>query len=743
MIKEIIIKNIATYDSKGIVIDNLSKVNFIYGANGTGKTTISNYLADNSICNKCQIKWVSEPLEVLVYNKKFKDKNFYSEKLKGIYTFGEKNKDIIQNIEELKNKLENIKQKGAGIKSKKEELEKNVKELEKDLSEYIWKNLYKKYEIDLKQIYYGNISSKPVFKNFILQLVDKFNDENNIILNLDEIKKEYKLLFAENLSKLEKIDINLQQLLKEIITIESNSIFNKKIIGKEDLEISKLINSLNMADWVYKGKEYLNYTNDKCPFCQKPTIDENFKKQIEEYFDEEYENDLETLINLENKYSLMVKNIKIQINNIINKIKQNKVYMSYVNIKDLESIFKILQEKFTINMQKIKEKIKEPSRSIYLKNNSEILNKFIHLIGDLNKKIEEYNEKVEKREQLKEQLKEQFFTYLIFLYKDEINLRLRKIKGMKKGIKNLDKQLNSLRNKYQEINKKIKFLNATLTNISSSVEKINNLLEKFGFNNFKLEIVDNNYYIIVRENGEIAKDTLSEGETTFITFLYFLQLVEGSFEKENVKNSKVLVIDDPISSLDSQVLFIVSTLIKEYILKIRKEHNYFIKQIIILTHNVYFHKEISFISQREQSSNRKDTSYYILRKYNNISFINYFKENPIQSSYELLWKDLTNAITNGNSCKTTIQNIMRKILENYFKIFGGVSEDEIINMFQNPEEKYICKSLISWINEGSHTIPDDFEIQSPDYEIEKYNKVFKEIFFKMGHEAHYKMMMKI
>jgi len=741
MIKKIIMKNIATFEENGTIIDNLSKINFIYGANGTGKTTISTYLSNPLICNNCSIEWHNnERMEILVYNKKFKDENFYSEKLKGIYTFGEKNRVTIKKIEKLRKELENIKEKGMRYKPTKEQLEEEIPQLEKDLNEYIWDNLYKKYGKDFKQLFYGKISSKENFKKFILQLLKEFNKNENNIIDYERMKKEYNLLFRENLSMLEKININLK--IEEIDKIESNKIFKKRIIGKEDLEIAKLINKLNMADWIYQGKEYLNNTNEICPFCQKPTIDENFKKQIEEYFDEEYRNNIQLIKQLQNEYLILVQDIKTQFKNIINRIKQNKFYMNYINIDKLEDLSKILNEKFFVNLQKINEKLKEPSRSIIVEKNFEILKNFIDMIDNLNKKVEEHNKKVEKHTEERKKLEKYFFNYLISNYKDEINSKLKIINGKKKGLANLNTQLNNLRENFKQINNEIKALNATLTTISSTVEKINTLLEKFGFNNFRLEIVDDKYYKIIRENGEIAKDTLSEGESTFITFLYFLQLIEGSFDKKNLRSNKVLIIDDPISSLDSQVLFIVSTLIKEYIKKVRDDNNYFIKQIIILTHNVYFHKEISFISQREQSNNRNDTSYYILRKYNNASFITYHKNNPIQSSYELLWIDLVNAIKYQNPCKTTIQNIMRKILENYFKVFGGVNDDEIISKFQSPEEKYICKSLISWINEGSHTIPDDFEVQIQDIEIEKYIRVFKNIFKKMGHEAHFEMMMK-
>lgn len=734
-------KNIATFKENGTIIDNLSKINFIYGANGTGKTTISTYLSNPLICNNCSIEWHNnERMEILVYNKKFKDENFYSEKLKGIYTFGEKNKETIKKIEKLRKELENIKEKGMRYKPTKEQLEEEIPQLENDLNKYIWDNLYKKYGKDFKQLFYGKISSKENFKKFILQLLKEFNKNENNIIDYERMKKEYNLLFRENLSMLEKININLK--IEEIDKIESNKIFKKRIIGKEDLEIAKLINKLNMADWIYQGKEYLNNTNEICPFCQKPTIDENFKKQIEEYFDEEYRNNIQLIKQLQNEYLILVQDIKTQFENIINRIKQNKFYMNYINIDKLEDLSKILNEKFFVNLQKINEKLKEPSRSIIVEKNFEILKNFIDMINNLNKKVEEHNKKVEKHTEERKKLEKYFFNYLISNYKNEINSKLKIINGKKKGLANLNTQLNNLRENFKQINNEIKALNATLTTISSTVEKINTLLEKFGFNNFRLEIVDDKYYKIIRENGEIAKDTLSEGELTFITFLYFLQLIEGSFDKKNVRSNKVLIIDDPISSLDSQVLFIVSTLIKEYIKKVRDDNNYFIKQIIILTHNVYFHKEISFISQREQSNNRNDTSYYILRKYNNASFITYHKNNPIQSSYELLWIDLVNVIKYQNPCKTTIQNIMRKILENYFKIFGGVNDDEIISKFQSPEEKYICKSLISWINEGSHTIPDDFEVQIQDIEIEKYIRVFKNIFKKMGHEAHFEMMMK-
>ena len=44
MIEKIEIKNTATYINE--VLDNLSKVNFIYGNNGSGKTTVSRIIRE-------------------------------------------------------------------------------------------------------------------------------------------------------------------------------------------------------------------------------------------------------------------------------------------------------------------------------------------------------------------------------------------------------------------------------------------------------------------------------------------------------------------------------------------------------------------------------------------------------------------------------------------------------------------------------------------------------------------------
>lgn len=292
----------------------------------------------------------------------------------------------------------------------------------------------------------------------------------------------------------------------------------------------------------------------------------------------------------------------------------------------------------------------------------------------------------------------------------------------------------------KSLDDEIKELTKNVTSIQPTVDEINKTLQCYGFDNFEIvQTADNeNHYQIKRENGVLAKSTLSEGEITFITFLYFLQLAKGSTDKETITEERVLVVDDPISSLDSNVLFVVSTLIKEIIKDIKGDVGH-IKQLFILTHNVYFHKEVSFIDGRIRR--HKQTSYWILRKNNKVSSIQSFAtENPIKTSYELLWNELKNKDRNSS---VTIQNTMRRIIENYFKMLGGYKDDDLIQQFNSKEEKEIFRSLICWINDGSHSISDDLFIEAPNDIVDKYLKVFEDIFILTKHKGHYNMMMGI
>lgn len=64
-----------------------------------------------------------------------------------------------------------------------------------------------------------------------------------------------------------------------------------------------------------------------------------------------------------------------------------------------------------------------------------------------------------------------------------------------------------------------------------------------------------------------------------------------------------------------------------------------------------------------------------------------------------------------------------------------------MSKFANLQEQQICISLLYWINDGSHCLPDDLYVQHPDDSTELYMSVFKKVFDYAGHLSHYNMMM--
>ncbi len=108
-------------------------------------------------------------------------------------------------------------------------------------------------------------------------------------------------------------------------------------------------------------------------------------------------------------------------------------------------------------------------------------------------------------------------------------------------------------------------------------------------------------------SGQPASD-LSEGEKTAIAFLYFLKsLQDKSFDLAN----GVVVIDDPVSSLDANALFSAFGYMKER----TKDAG----QLFVLTHNFCFFRQVKtwfdYLLKRKDRQQRqtKPASYYLLQ----------------------------------------------------------------------------------------------------------------------------------
>ncbi|GAA7837216.1 AAA family ATPase [Helicobacter pylori] len=746
-ISQIVLKNVATFDENGASFENLNSINFIYGANGSGKTTTSSFLknlAENEMEDKfdnSKIKWHninSESLKIEVYNKQFKEEQFRNSQIKGIFTLGKKTNENLENIESKKESINKENEKKTKNEKSLQKLKQEREEKEKDFTDSCWEKLYKKNEEDFKETLEG-FKLKKKFKEKILKEF-KNNEHNEIeIGKLEKLKENIRIVFSKNQTELVPLECNLT----DFDSVENHSIWEQKIVGSSDAIIADLIKKLSNEDWVAQGREYLSKDGNACPFCQQETITEEFKKQLESYFDISYQESTDTIKKMKENYKDKTAGALEQLDKIVETEQKNQ--QTKLNTEIFKRIIETLKSKINGNQQKMFDKGKEMSRSFKLESTKNEIKEIRDLVDTANQQIANHNETIKDTKNQKKICVEQTWKFLVNEFKSDIQKYNKKYCGLEKGINNLKKEISENQEKIERLENEIRELEKTMVSIKPIVNEINALLKGYGFTNFSLACTeDEKTYRIQRENGQLVGETLSEGEVTFITFLYYYHLTKGSLKENDISKNKVLVIDDPISSLDSNILFIVSVLVKDLMKEAMKEKTN-IKQVIILTHNTYFYKEITLECNKHYQGKH---SFWIIKKDNNVSKIEKFEENPIKNSYELLWQEVRWAkekqAKENNISWVSLQNVMRRIIEYYFRILGGFKcNDSLSEYFENIEEKQICNSFISWFNDGSHGISDDLFVQSQDTSIETYLKVFENIFKKTGHEAHYKMMMGI
>lgn len=732
MIESISIKSVATFDEKGVSFNNLNKLNFIYGPNGSGKTTISNYTFEtvNPKFFNCSLKWRNNiPLKILVYNKDFRERNLGKGKMRGVFTLGQATKEQVFLVDEKKTNLDEIKRLEIQHRTSQEHLKSELMLLENNFREVVWDKIYKKHEQDFKEAFRGSLT-KEYFK---LKLLSEVEINSAEIKSLEFLQSKANTIFGEqpqHLPLISKVEFN------QLVEIGDNELWKKKILGKADIDLGVMIQRLNMNDWVNQGREYIDEKSNICPFCQQPTINETFRKKLSDYFDAEFIQNTSRLFQLKNLFFELSDKLLIELNGILTLEKVNN--STKLNVNAFSDQYQILSQNILLNRELINNKIKEPSRLIELHSFINQLQSIDRIITDANNEINVHNEVVANFQTEKNLLIKQIWKYLIRQNKELVDAYINKKSNLNKGLSSLTTLIGQVSSQATALEKEIRNLTKSLTSIEPTVNEINQTLGSFGFSNFKIVPSNEgtNHYLIQREDGSIADSTLSEGEITFITILYFLQLAKGGISEDTIADDRVLVIDDPICSLDSSILFVVSSLIKDVIKSI-KENKGSIKQLILLTHNIYFHKEISFINGRVQED--KDTFHWILRRRETTTELDFYdKRNPISTSYELLWKELYES---KSGSVISIQNVMRRIIEYYFRFLGKYGDDVLIEKFKRREEKEICRSLLSWINDGSHGFPDDLFIEHQDAVIRKYHVVFKQIFDKMGHIEHYNMML--
>lgn len=730
MLKRVSIANVATFSGDTQVFGDLRKVNFVYGSNGCGKTTISRIIDHPEQYAACTVTWEGNlRLPAFVYNRDFVRENFkQADSIKGIFTLGSNDNVIHERIEERQNKISQCEE---AIKKMTLNLEgenglggkrKELKDKEEAIVTYCWDNIKRAYDVVFKKAFEGLRGNRAIFAEFLLKRLTSSalpcRDENDLIADAESV-------FKDNVSPHDAYKTPDFNLLRSSL---QSAVFAQIIVGGKDIDIAGLITQLQNSDWVRQGQQMLAQSNGLCPFCQQ-ALPKDFAEKINTYFDATYISNIAKLDKVVEECKYLLNTLTGDINAILSSPDDG-----FIDFEALRNVKLSLDTKISLIRKCLDEKIKEPSRSIVMPTVEEESETIYSIINHANDKVAKHNSLVNNLSVTRGKLIDDIWRFLIEKNRSRLLELIAEKDSLKKAVDGLENSIKEQKKFKSTFSSEIVTLQKQLTSVQPTIVSINGLLDSYGFTSFRLAPAGETSYKLQRRDGTDVGDTLSEGEKSFVTFLYFYHLLRGGANPATLSENRIAVIDDPVSSLDSNILFVVSSLIHECINNIYKGEGR-LKQLIVLTHNVYFFKEITFISKFD-SKLESDRTYWVVRKDENVSTIRNESTNPIKTSYELLWRE----IQIPTISKIAIQNAMRRIIEYYFKLLGGISQEELLTSFTG-KDRIVFKSLFSWMNDGSHSIDDDLHYQVVDAEIETFKDVFQRIFVASNHAAHYEMMM--
>ncbi len=209
-------------------------------------------------------------------------------------------------------------------------------------------------------------------------------------------------------------------------------------------------------------------------------------------------------------------------------------------------------------------------------------------LADLNKSIKEHNETSASFEKSVAAARKE-------LEEAQIADALDSYKKLLKALNDADTDEKRLTEEVKTLGDRVAKLELELKEHRKPAEELNGDLRSFlGRNDLQVDVLDTGYTIV--RNG-IPALNLSEGEKTAIAFLYFLKsLRDTAFELEK----GVVVIDDPVSSMDAHALFSAFGHMRE----VTKEAG----QLFILTHNFGFFRQVKNWFHHMDGQRKKDVT---------------------------------------------------------------------------------------------------------------------------------------
>lgn len=694
---------------------DFGKYNLFYGWNGSGKSTLSGVfrcIENNATSNKfpsseftasidnggsiTQANVAESDLNVYTFNHDFIDENIsWNSVVKSILLVDKEKIEEREKLESLKKEQE-ADNKAHGIEAEAiRKLDGAVAKFGTDSARHMKTSLQ---SIDTTDRYYLNYDKRK-FEKFI-------ND------NLEESKSDAPLLDDQRIVELTNaakpdqkspITFNQQAINQETFTKAKerlDDLLKTSVVSKT---IQRLVEHGDIKSWVETGLDlHKRHDTNQCEFCGN-TITEERTKQLESHFNDDYK---AFQTRLESADGWLA-------GQYIQPPTLPATSDFYDEFKSgygeactaLEKAITALNEEITVWHTVLKEKTANPLETgLTVDTISESSVKaFNDAMTAISAAVDKHNHKSsnfkEETDKAKKKLELHYATTEVksFGYHDK-----------KKEVVDRTAENGILKTTINTRNTEIRTIEDSLSNEGVGADQFNESLHKFlGRSELTLRFNPvKKGYEILRNDSEQVDGNLSEGEKTAIAFVYFITKLK---ENDNNIEDTIVVVDDPISSFDSNHLFHAYSFMKVNCEKA--------KQLFVLTYNFTFFKLVrDWISRKNRRDNQNIANFYVVKANNEVPrTATYTDAEPAltlyNSEYHYIFSRL-HSLKNQQILETDdhflAANLSRKLLESFLSFKFPKNRGNFANLFntavsasQNPEDEGKEK-IRKFINEYSH-----------------------------------------
>lgn len=471
------------------------------------------------------------------------------------------------------------------------------------------------------------------------------------------------------------IDIATLNSRAKTLVIKSISSSNK---------IEQLLKDAIINRWVKEGRQIHKDKLEQCSFCGNDISEERWN-ELDSHFDEES-------AKLEMEIDVLIAEIESLINNVDKQLPINKnVFYSkfHLNLDRLILLRQKIVENLKVELNRIIKSLKERKEDIL--NSKSYVDIVVNdkrfgwcwtIFEGFRTKANDYSNSLgSEQTEAKHLLRlREVSDFVATIQYTTVTTRIQALKNTSETEKQSKQSIEQkILKQITQIEDKERLMNDE----EKGALKVNEYLNNFFGHDFltlqALEEADKKIRFEIVRNGKKAHH-LSEGECSLIAFCYFMAKLEDVY----TKGSKPIIwIDDPISSLDSNHIFFIYSLINAEIIEKQE-----FEQIFISTHNLDF---LKYLKRLPSALNKKHSEYFLISREKENSKIRlmprYLKDYVTEFNYlfhQIYMCSTTDADDeNHHNLFYNFGNNTRKFLEAflYYKYPNAIEKDDKLKRF--------------------------------------------------------------